>query len=405
LILRQSLDDAEYLAHRLLLFEIGCDVNLRFTQGCHSSLLLSCIEGQIAANRVEPLRQVSVQVRGFFPAQPEEGFLHDLAGGFQIPDNPAGVSDQGTFVKFQCLDDPSGFRRVAHAAFNRDNGVRDAFLDTANKIPARNILDNPSDNSGVDTFERWLIALEQRHLRELSFQEVRRSVQALSSLYVERRPRLPHGSAPLDGAGKRAAFAMFFAPLHFLLVREIIRHLLPDAVPAVPLLDLGCGTGAAGAAWASRMASRTLVTGVDRHPWAVQEARWTYGCFGLDARARTADITTLKPPPNTSIVAAFVINELPDEARRRWQRLLLETIRSGNSVLVVEPVARRVVPWWEGWSTEWIAAGGRADEWRFPAALPARLALMGKAAGLDHRELKGRSLWFPGDQPALAGRQ
>ena len=54
--------------------------------------------------------------------------------------------------------------------------------------------------------------------------EVRRAVQALSSLYVERRASIDSGAA-FSSAGKRAAFAMYFAPLHFLLVRAIVRAL------------------------------------------------------------------------------------------------------------------------------------------------------------------------------------
>jgi hypothetical protein len=245
----------------------------------------------------------------------------------------------------------------------------------------------------VDTFDRWLKALEERHLRELSFQEVRRSVQALSSRYVERRTALPLGGV-LDGAGKRAAFALFYAPLHFLLIREILRALLPNGVPAVPLLDLGCGTGVAGAAWASQMPEKRLLTGIDRHAWAVGEARWTYGQFGLNSLTKTSDVASFNPPAKTAIVAAFIINELPEEARDRWRGRLQAQARSGNSVLVVEPIARRIVPWWDRWAGEWISAGGRADEWRFSIELPERLALMDKAAGLDHRELTGRSLWF-----------
>jgi hypothetical protein len=39
-------------------------------------------------------------------------------------------------------------------------------------------------------------------------------------------------------------------------------------------------------------------------------------------------------------------------------------------------------------------AGGRADEWRFPATLPESVARLGRAAGLDYRELTARSLWI-----------
>src|SRR6185503_5266186 len=198
----------------------------------------------------------------------------------------------------------------------------------------------------MDRFSRWLEALEQRHMRALSFQEVRRSVQALSSLYVERRNRLNQGSA-LDGAGKRAAFALYFGPLHFLLVREIVQALGADRDPIPSLLDLGCGTGVAGAAWAS-----SRVSGVDRNPWAATEARWTYGVFGLDGSAKAADINTFKPPDRSAIVAAFVVNELSDEARERWRDVFL---RSGSPVLIVEPIAKKLSPWWDDWAEAFIA--------------------------------------------------
>jgi hypothetical protein len=97
-----------------------------------------------------------------------------------------------------------------------------------------------------DPFLHWLEALQERHLSTLKFSEVRKAVQALSSLYVERRDRID-AAAAFDGAGKRAAFAMYFGPLHFLLVREM--SALFDARFAARILDLlwrrsaeACGT-------------------------------------------------------------------------------------------------------------------------------------------------------------------
>jgi hypothetical protein len=75
---------------------------------------------------------------------------------------------------------------------------------------------------------------------------------------------------------------------------------------------------------------------------------------------------------------------------------LLAAALNGAPVLVIEPIARRLTLWWDDWAREWKAAGGREDEWRFRVDLPKKLALMDKAAGLDHRELTGRSLWLPG---------
>jgi hypothetical protein len=139
------------------------------------------------------------------------------------------------------------------------------------------------------------------------------------------------------------------------------------------------------------------VEGVDRSGWAVAEARWTFTRLGLQGRARRADAATARlPPPPAGVLAAFTVNELRDGPRRRLLGRLVEASRSGSTVLIVEPISRRVSPWWPEWSEAVRGAGGREDEWRFPAHLPHRLALLGKAAGLDSRELTGRSLALAG---------
>src|SRR5258705_7503583 len=121
-----------------------------------------------------------------------------------------------------------------------------AIPKAAREITRRLYDDRMNERPGADV-EAWYAALEARHLATLTFPEVRRALQALSSLYVERRDRLVPGRA-LDGAGKRAAFAMFYGPLHFLIVREIVRDLRAAEPPLVRVVDLGCGTGVAGAA-------------------------------------------------------------------------------------------------------------------------------------------------------------
>lgn len=249
--------------------------------------------------------------------------------------------------------------------------------------------------SSSDVIDSWLQALEERHLQELTFSEVRRAVQALSSLYVERRERIDTG-AVFTGAGKRAAFAMYFAPLHFLLVREIVRALGARVREDLAILDLGCGTGVAGAAWALEFAQESQVTGVDRNRWALQECRWTYQQLGIRGAAKAADVATLRVPASTAVVAAFTINELDPVARARFRRGFTRIAGNGAPVLIIEPIARRVNSWWNEWAEEWKALGGRNDDWRFRVDLPERLALMDKAAGLDHRELTGRSLWLSG---------
>jgi trans-aconitate methyltransferase len=225
---------------------------------------------------------------------------------------------------------------------------------------------------------------------------VSRALRALSSAYIERRGRLSEGAA-LGGAGKRAAFALFYGPLHFLLIRHIVESLPRATNGPDTLIDLGCGTGASGAAWASACGATPRIIGIDRHPWAVSEASRTYRAFGIDGRARRDDVTTAKwPSGSASILAAVTRNELPDGSRDAMLTRLLDRAAQGDCVLVVEPLAGFVAPWWKHWREAFESAGGQADEWRVRADLPAIVTKLDRAAGLNHREITGRSLWISG---------
>lgn len=265
-------------------------------------------------------------------------------------------------------------------------------------------------NERVDA---WMAALEARQLADLTFPEVSRSLRALSSTYVERREKLKEGAA-LAGAGKRAAFALFYGPLHFLLVQHIVSTLGRPFTTIEALLDLGCGTGASGAGWATACATPPRIVGIDRHPWAIDEARRTCTDLGVRASFRVDDLThvTMDGRPNErgkargasravppasgrghGVLLAFAVNELSDDAARDALRArLLAHAAAGGRVLVVEPLAGFVAPWWPAWQAAFTAAGGRADEWRVRAVLPPIVEKLDRAAGLNHRELKARSL-------------
>jgi len=246
----------------------------------------------------------------------------------------------------------------------------------------------------VSAFDDWISALEARHLAELTFPEVSRALRALSATYVERRQNLAKGAA-LDGRGKRAAFALFYGPLHHLLIAHIVDN-LPGARAIVPtLIDLGCGTGASGVAWATALPKAPRVTAVDVNAWAIGEAATTYRAFGIAASTRQGDLSAVRLPAGpAAILAAFAVNELPDDKRDAVLTRLLERASEGDRVLVVEPVAGFVARWWGRWKTAFEAAGGRADEWRVRAELPGIVLKLDRAAGLNHRELTGRSLWL-----------
>ncbi len=249
----------------------------------------------------------------------------------------------------------------------------------------------------LDAFPAYYDALEKRQLASLTFAEVRKGVQALSSVYVERRARLAKGAA-LQGSGKRAGFALYYGSLHLLCVREIARSLGATVIDPASLVDLGCGTLSAGAGWAlaAREAGRAVeLLGVESNAWAAGEARFTLDALRLRGRVSREDACRFRMPARTgAVVAAFTVNELDDAGREGLLPQLLDAAARGTQVLIVEPLAKRNLGWWSSWEKAFRDRGGRADEWRFTLPLPERLRLLDKAAGLDHRQLGARSLYL-----------
>jgi len=279
----------------------------------------------------------------------------------------------------------------------------------------------------------WIGEVIARHSAELTRPELLKAIRALSARYVERRGALPERSV-LDSAGKRAAFAAYYAPLHFLTVRAVLAADTALPEPAF-VLDAGCGTGVTSAAWATSLNSVKSIEGIDVHPWALGEARWTWKAFGIRAKTTRADLAShleslvspglppslkgsadhrslgdggkargsIKLPPrdvsDTAIVCGWSLNELTPTTRQRAIACLLALARRGASVFVAEPIARRLVPWWDDFADAASDAGGRAGEWRFAPELPAALAELDEAAGFDREELTVRTVMFasPGD--------
>ena len=259
------------------------------------------------------------------------------------------------------------------------------------------------DAMGLDA---WIADLEARHLRDLTTAEVARALRALSSTYVERRARLG-GRGAFDSAGKRAAYALYYAPRRFAATTHLLTQL---GVPRerLQVTDLGCGTGAAGAAWAGYAGRGSTLLGVDSHPWAVDEARATYRVMGLDGHARRGSVTdgtwwrlgtrrsADRGAPARGVLLSYVVNELTDDARRPLLDQLLAAAAAGTRVLVIEPISRKTSPWWPAWARAFAAAGGRHDEWRFRLSPPSRTVALGRAAGLDPHEATARTLWLAG---------
>lgn len=242
-----------------------------------------------------------------------------------------------------------------------------------------------------DAFDTWVARLEARHLANLTLPEVARGLRALSSAYVERRQTALPGGRPLDGAGKRAAFALYYAPLHFLAVSHALEAMKAGGSP-LPVLDLGCGTGAVGAA-AAAVTGAGSVTGLDTHPWALDEARQTYADFDLSFAVSRGSAVRFRAPRQPAFVAAgYVVNELSDEERERLRPALARAARQGSHVMIIEPLAGRAVPWWSLWAEELERAGWKSREWKLAVEPPDIVRRLGEAAGLTPTRVNIRTL-------------
>jgi len=245
----------------------------------------------------------------------------------------------------------------------------------------------------------WIDEIQERYGRTLKFPEIRKGVVALSRIYVEERRRIDRG-AVFDGAGKRAAFACFYSPLHFLLVREIVTALAAERDPPRRIVDLGCGLAVASSAWAMLCEPRPQIAGFEKSSWAADEARWLLARLGLSGRIQQKPLQEAPPAgKGDAVVAAFAVNELDATGRAKLLVRFLSEAKRGASMLVIEPLARKTSPWWPEWREKFLEASGRADEWRFAVELPPSLALLDRASGLDHRELTARSLYLRASDP------
>lgn len=244
-------------------------------------------------------------------------------------------------------------------------------------------------------FDRWLDAAVARHVPPLAFSDVRKGVQALSSLYVERRAAGDLGARSGASAAKRAALVSYYAPLHFLAAREAAARLGEGALAGVRrVFDLGGGSGAVGAALATAAGGAPRLVVIDRSGWALSEARHTWRAFGLAGSSRRGVLPEALPRAGRGdlLLLGWVVNELEAPARERLLEGLAEAAARGAAVLVLEPLSGRVSPWWEGWVRRLAGAGGHEERVKTEAEVPDWIARLDEAAGLDHSLIGARVL-------------
>lgn len=287
-------------------------------------------------------------------------------------------------------------------------------------------------------FLRWIESTCARVVPPLTFSEVRRGVQALSRLYVERRREGRLASRALDGTAKRAALATFQAPLHFLAAwaaleeaargerrcketaggesrwdgpagggdaRVLVRPGISAPRASAPRVhDLGAGSGAVGAAlalWLAQAAAPGAGAGgvpavhaIDVSGWALGEARATGAALGLALRTTRGALPAAMPRTRAGdwLALGFFANELDDAARSALVERMERALDEGAGLLWLEPLALPAAPWWDEVAAALAAREVRALETRREIARPDWIARLDDASGLDHRTIGVRAL-------------
>ena len=235
----------------------------------------------------------------------------------------------------------------------------------------------------------WLAKAVERQA-PLTFRDLRKGVQGLSTRYVEKRHASGALEKALDSPARRGAFATYYAGLH-LIQSYLCAERQAGWERVARIVDLGAGTGAAGFGAALALEDDPPVEAYDRSGWALAEARATGRDLGLRVRTRRLDLGRGLPrfAPDDGIVAGWFLNELGAAARADAIARLADAADSGARLLIIEPLAGAAAPWW-------AEVEARLDlpsiEVRERLRLPGWIRDMDKAAGLDHGELRVRAM-------------
>ena len=80
---------------------------------------------------------------------------------------------------------------------------------------------------------------------------------------------------------------------------------------------------------------------------------------GVRGTARRGDVAGLRlPSTRSTILAAFVINELPAAERAVALERLVDAARRGHRVVIVEPISKKLTPWWGEWERAFHVTAG-----------------------------------------------
>ena len=89
------------------------------------------------------------------------------------------------------------------------------------------------------------------------------------------------------------------------------------------------------------------------------------------------------------------MNELGETERDALLARIEGALDAGARLLVLEPLAGGISPWWSSWRDALAPRGIEESELRAKVALPPLLADVDRATGLRHAELGARLLHGP----------
>lgn len=146
---RQAVEQGEDVRHGIALAEgsVGREVGTGavrqhgWLEGLHAHLLAVDLQRPVATNRVQPLRQVPIDLGSIRRAESHEGVLDDILRGLEIAGKAGRIAEQRALMRGEGGADPLLMLWVCAQGADRGFGVREFATLTLYNAPAQGLLE------------------------------------------------------------------------------------------------------------------------------------------------------------------------------------------------------------------------------------------------------------------------
>lgn len=243
----------------------------------------------------------------------------------------------------------------------------------------------------------WWAKLEAIHNESragLTRRAWHQAIQAASRNYTSQRQRLSQSVAPSPAI--QLAQHGYYGVMHALIVQAIAAYFHIQQWPFQRLIDIGCNTGVAGLTLCAQLPTITSYIGLEPQRWAAKKAKQFQLACAIPGKIFSGTGLTWQPQKGDLILLSFVLNEMTESQRKVLHSKLLHHLEKGAGILIIEPIARHITPWWDSWLQSFLpwsySQANLQKAW--PVQTPQMWFESHHGAGFHHQRWKARSLWI-----------